>query len=366
MTLSLYILRRFLRSFTGALCSLALLIALLDGFEQTREYSGEGASFADIAALTLLRLPELLQQALPIIFLVASLWLFIGLARSSELVIIRAAGLSGVRTMGLVAGLALLIGGFLTLILDPLAAVTGPAEDRILERYGETPTSRITLAGGAIWLRQQDNGESAIISARRIAPSGDLLTDAIFYRYDADGRLRDRISADQAQLTDEGWLLQNGRIWPMDRPESNPAAIAEDFTEALVPTPLSAADILGSFATPGAIPLWELPGVIDRLESSGLSATAWRVHFQSLLARPILMAAMVMIGSAFAMRHVRFGGVGLRVTMALLAGFVLYILQDISRSFGIAGNLPVGVAAWTPPIAAILLAFSLLLHLEDG
>ena len=54
------------------------------------------------------------------------------------------------------------------------------------------------------------------------------------------------------------------------------------------------------------------------------------------------------------------------ILLAVLAGFALYFLKDFAELLGGSGEIPLLVAAWTPPVAAILLAVSLLLHLEDG
>ena len=75
---------------------------------------------------------------------------------------------------------------------------------------------------------------------------------------------------------------------------------------------------------------------------------------------------MVLIGAAFALRPTRFGQTGVMILLAVLAGFALYFLKDFAELLGGRGQIPLIVAAWTPPVAAILLAVALLLHLEDG
>jgi lipopolysaccharide export system permease protein len=88
--------------------------------------------------------------------------------------------------------------------------------------------------------------------------------------------------------------------------------------------------------------------------------------FMSELANPLLLAAMVLIGASFTMRHTRFGKTGMMVLFALLVGFGLFFLRNFAQVLGETGQLPVAVAAWTPPIAAILLSLGILLHTEDG
>ena len=76
--------------------------------------------------------------------------------------------------------------------------------------------------------------------------------------------------------------------------------------------------------------------------------------------------AMVLVGAAFTMRHVRSGGTGLAVLMAVLLGFGLYFVRNFAQILGENGQTPVSLAAWAPPIAAFLLPLGLLLHAEDG
>ena len=84
------------------------------------------------------------------------------------------------------------------------------------------------------------------------------------------------------------------------------------------------------------------------------------------LALPLLLTAMVLVAAGFCMRHTRFGKTGQMVLYALLAGFFLFFLRNFAQVLGENGQIPILVAAWVPPLAAALLALSLLLHLEDG
>ena len=84
------------------------------------------------------------------------------------------------------------------------------------------------------------------------------------------------------------------------------------------------------------------------------------------LALPLLLAAMVMIGAGFTMRHARFGRTGLMVLLALMLGFAMYFIRNFAQVLGETGEIPVALAAWAPPVAAVLLSLGLLLHLEDG
>ena len=74
----------------------------------------------------------------------------------------------------------------------------------------------------------------------------------------------------------------------------------------------------------------------------------------------------VLVAAGFTMRHVRFGGTGRMVLFALLAGFGFYFLRNFAQALGDSGQIPILLAAWSPPVAAVMLSLGLLLHLEEG
>ena len=102
------------------------------------------------------------------------------------------------------------------------------------------------------------------------------------------------------------------------------------------------------------------------LESAGFSAVRHRLHYQSLLALPVLCLAMALLSAGFSMRQARRGGVAQMLGLGVAAGFALFVLDRVAGEFGETGTLPVALAAWAPALAGLLLALTLLLHLEDG
>ena len=84
------------------------------------------------------------------------------------------------------------------------------------------------------------------------------------------------------------------------------------------------------------------------------------------LALPTLMAAMVLVGAGFTMRHARFGRTGSMVLMAILLGFAIFFIRNFAQILGENGQIPVLLAAWSVPLAAVFLSLGILLNLEDG
>jgi lipopolysaccharide export system permease protein len=133
-----------------------------------------------------------------------------------------------------------------------------------------------------------------------------------------------------------------------------------------LPTDLTVRRVQESFAAPDAFSIWTLPGFIALLERSGFSTVRHRLHFEALLALPLLAGTMSLVAAGFSMRPARRGGVARMIGSGVAAGFALFTISKIAEQFGESGALPPIMAAWAPTGAGLLLAITLLLHLEDG
>lgn len=372
-TLTRYVARRFATALLAMLAGLTLLVSLFDFIELLRRAATRpDAGFALVAQIAGLRVPFVILQILPFAILLGGILAFWRLTRSSELIVARAAGVSA---WGFLSGpvlVALLAGAIGTLAVSPLSSAMLARAERLDYAYLRASAGLTALAGGRLWLRQADRGIEpmgvAILSGRPVAeragptpqPGAFVLGDVSVWRLSADDRPLARIEAPRARLLPGRWVLEDAVSFVADRGDaSRPQTIS-------LPTELTSDRIETSFASPDTLSVWALPGFIAVLEEAGFSAVRHRLHFQSLLAMPVLTAAMALLAAGFSMRSSRRGGVARMVGAGVAAGFALFVLDKITGEFGEAGTLPVHLAAWAPTLAGLLLAVALLLHMEDG
>lgn len=364
MILHLYLAQRFLRAL-GIVTAVFIAILLpIDIAEQLRTI-GPGQGFGPVLELALLNLPGSLYEMIPLFVLLGTLLMFLGLARSSELVVIRAAGRSALRAAASPVIVAGLLGIGVITVLNPIVAATEQQFDLRTARYLGAEERTVSVSAEGLWLRQGSVGDQTVIRAGAANSDGTHLFDASFFRFDAEGRITGRITAREAVLTDGAWALSDVRRWPLDA-GGNPEALAESLPTLSLPSTLTREQIRDSFGKPETVPIYELPAFIAQLNAAGFSALQHRVWLQTELSSPLMLAAMVLIGAGFTMRHTRFGRTGIMVLSAILLGFGTFFVRSFAQVLGESGQLPVALVAWTPPLAAILLALALLLHTEDG
>ena len=133
-----------------------------------------------------------------------------------------------------------------------------------------------------------------------------------------------------------------------------------------LPSTLNERTALERFSSPQAVPFWRLPGLIARTERAGFSATPYRLQLNQLLATPLMFAAMSVLAAAFSLRLLRLGGLAGLAGAGVALGFVLFFFDQFCNSLGRAEVIPPFLAAWTPPLLAILAGFTLLCYTEDG
>src|SRR5690606_21812780 len=133
--------------------------------------------------------------------------------------------------------------------------------------------------------------------------------------FDGDNNFLRRMDAARARLTRGQWNLQDVQI-------SVPGSRAERVQRYALPTRLTADEIEESFSSPETLSFWKLPGFIATLKQTGFGATRLSIHFQSLLAQPLLFMAMVLLAATVSLRPPRFRGAMAMVMAGVLMGFL--------------------------------------------
>ncbi|MDB5438789.1 MAG: lptG [Caulobacteraceae bacterium] len=356
-----YVLGRNLWAVGATLAIVAWVVVLLEFVEVSRPGSDAGGSFAAGMTLALFKSPTTILTLLPFCFLFGAVAAFVGLNRSSELVAMRAAGVSAWRFIFPTAIAAFLVGLW-------SVTVAGPMASSLNARY---QTSSALLAGGQAaapketWLRQEDGRNVIYIEAVSCTASADAVslgsvTMLLYAKQQGEGLTFSRqITASQAQLSAGAWRLT-------DATESLPGAGAMHSDNLSIPSDLDASAACERFATPDAVSFWRLPDLIAQTEKVGLSATAYRLRLQQLLATPLLFSAMTVLAAAFSLRLVRLGNLGLMAASGVGIGFAVFFLAQLCGALGKAEALSPALAAWAPPLAALLVGFTMLCYTEDG
>lgn len=358
-----YVLARNFVGLGAALTVMASVILLVQFVDLSRSVGVRAdVSVSQLFKLTLLKAPALVLLLLPLVFLAGGMIAYVGLNRRSELVAMRAAGISAWRFILPSAVAAFLVGAITVTVFNPLAATLSARFETeraaLMDTYlGDNPKE--------VWLRQGDDRNLIVIHAKsRDTFQGRVRLHGVslfVYQKDARGlpQFKRRLEAAQAQLEPGFWRLTDVR-----EATAGESSVRSDSLS--IRSSLDAESAMERFSSPDAIAFWRLPTAIRQTEQAGFSASGYRLRLEQLMATPLLFAAMSILAAAFSLRLVRLGGLAGLAGAGVAIGFVFFFFNQFSGALAGADIIPLFVAAWAPPVVALLSGLTLLCYTEDG
>ena len=292
-------------------------------------------------------------DGLPVVTLVATIFLFLTISRYHELTALKAAGVSLYRVSLPILGLAILtaIGaGLFQELLLPALNERGEELDRVKIR-GQLP--RHLQLRTRIWFR---SSETRFFRLELLDPVTQDMHGVTILEIDKDFRLQNRLDATVAHWTPDGWEFSQGalrEIGPEGQVSTVPFVVTaldlpekmDDFTEIQRPV--------------NAMSFVELRAYIARLQESGHQVKKYLVELYSKLSFPLAHVVMVLVAIPFALQSPRGGRlVGIGLAIGILAGYLVVHYSAIA--FARADLLPPLMAAWTANIVFMGLGAALL------
>ncbi|HWI87901.1 MAG TPA: LPS export ABC transporter permease LptG [Sphingomicrobium sp.] len=356
--LAFYMTRLFITRTLAVLVALVLVLMTLDLLgESGKILAVSGNGDAELWRYVGLRIPLLIQRFLPFSVLLGTLIAFVGLNQHSEVVAMKAAGLSAHQILAPLIVASIVLAGALFAFNE--AVVVNSA--RIVNAWSDNdykpipPESRV-LAN--VWLMSGEDLVRAGIAAGR-PPHLTLQNVSL---YDRQGIALERvITAKRAvqQPRSNNWLLQDVRIYDANMnlvrhaPQLTglPGVTQEQFTLAKV--------------DPTELDYWTLKRRIAELEAAGRPTDEARAGLAHKISGPLSTVLMPLLAAVAAFGLARSGQVLLRACLGMALGFAYFVADNFSLAMGNAGAYPPMVAAWAPFLLFLLIGETVLIQTEE-
>ncbi|MCF8496423.1 MAG: LPS export ABC transporter permease LptG [Alphaproteobacteria bacterium] len=362
-TLGRYLARSYLINFLFFLLALLSIVYLFDTVELIRRANKRAdIPLALILQMGFLKLPQVGQLIVPFAILFSAMFTFWQLNRRHELVVVRAAGLSVWQFLIPFLGIALAAGILQVGMINPVGALFVGKFKQMEHAHLSRDKSQISIFKEGLWLRQPLSDDGYVILHAASFQQRDWTLNKVFALFfDQEDRWTGRIDADTATLKKGQWAFKEAIL---HSPESGSLPEKKDIH--ILPTTLTTSDIENSFSSPDTMSFWRLPGYIRTLEETGFDPSRLRIHYQSLLAQPLLFLSMIILAATVSLGPPRRGGGITLMGMGVLIGFSIFFLSSFLQALGASHQIPVALAAWSPALISFLLGLSVMMTLEDG
>ena len=320
----------------GAL--LMFIFSLLDMLQG----AGPSETFLDSLFRAFRAMPRKIEELAPFAVFLGALIGLGNLAANSELTVLRGAGVSVVRLFLSVCIPSLCMIALAQLLIPVVFAAD---ERNVLEREQGFANT---------WLSEAD-------SYTRIGwmDADQRLRDIRQYFLDSDGNLERIRTAESGRFQPDqgGWHLMD-----VTNQRYQPARIATEVADSGFWLTTRTPESLKVLFTvePRKMSLLQLSKQIVDLKAVGQDPSDFQIVFWSKLTKPLSVLGLVLVALAFVVGSAREIGMGTRLTVGIIVGFVFHYVQTLIAPVSVVFNVPAVVAIIAPVLLVWLIGYALL------
>lgn len=356
-TLTLYLARLFVVRILAVLVMLVLVLQTLDLLGESGKilaYQGNGE--AELWHYVSLRFPQLIARFLPYSVLLATIITLATLNQNSEVIAMKAAGLSAHQVLSPLILTAMVV-----------AALSFAFNERVVTRSSATLKAWSDAEFGPI---PSDSGVRSnvyfadgndILTAQTMRGAGDaaVMDGVTFYRRDASGMIVEQYRGPRATYAGPGWRIEDPQRFDVALAHSEktgPVVVASGLT----PEQVAIAGVNGDGQN-----VFELRESIDLLERNGRRTDELRGKWWHKFSAPLSAVLMPLLGAVAAFGLARSGQLFVRAVIGMALGFTYFVVDNAALAMGNFGGYPPFLAAWAPFLLFALVGETVLLRTEE-
>lgn len=356
-TLTIYLARLFVTRIFAVLFMLVLVLQMLDLLGESGDilaYPGNGQG--QLLYYVSMRLPQLVARFLPYSVLLATIITLATLNQNSEVISMKAAGLSAHQVLAPLVAAALAISG-LSFVFNERVVTRATAALNAWEAVDYGPIPKTSTARNNLYLAEGRD----ILLAGTLSGEGNamVMTQVTYYRRDGSGMIVEQLRAPRATYANPGWQLENPvefNAQTITQQRMGSAVVAKGITPARIA--ISGVDADGEG-------LFTLTKSIDAMALAGRRTTDLQAAWWHKLSGPLSAALMPLLGAIAAFGLARSGQLLIRAVIGMALGFAYFVFDNAALAMGNFGGYPPFVAAWAPFLLFLLIGETVLIRTEE-
>lgn len=355
-SLALYTGRMFLTRTLAILAMLVLVLQALDLLSESGSILAHpGNGEAEIWRYVGLRAPQIIARFLPFSVLLGTILTFMQLNQNSEVIALKAAGLSAHQLlaplMATALGVALVSFTFNERVVT---RATATLEQWSKVDFGPMPIDRGDRSN--VWVK---NGAD-LIAVDQIRGRGDAAQLYGITVYERTGEaLRTVVTAAHARRKGQGWRADGVRRFDIASGQMTAPGTA------LLGQGVRPDQFTLNHVDPDSTPFWQLKEAIDELKVAGRPTKALEGALWHKLSGPLSSILMPLLGAVAAFGIARSGKLFLRAVIGMALGFLYFVADNFALAMGNLGAYPPFLAAWAPFLLFLMIGEAVLLRSEE-
>lgn len=355
--LTRYLAREFTWHFFLALGGFSTIYLVVKFFERINAFLYNKAPLPMMGWYFLYNIPSIIFQVAPPAILLGSIVTLGTMSRHSEIMAMKAGGISLLRITAPILGVVLLI-YFGLLGMNEYLVPAANQEARIMRDWILTqkkPTAAFKQS--QIWIHSHQK----IYNIRVYHPEKDILEGVTIYRFDSGFHLVERVDARIAQWKGGRWVFSQASKTDFP-PNGDP--VRKQVPELVLNLSESPADFRVAEINPDEMNHRQLRDYVHKIERDGYNADKYRTAMHTAFSFPFIAVIMAFFGIPLALRREKGAGLALGVGLSILISFLCFVVFSFCQELGKAGMLPPFMAAWLGNLIFALVSLYLFLSVR--
>ena len=351
-----YILREFLTTFAYSMAVMVVFYEMVSFIDMAGYFFKFGATLEVIFRYLLFRVPMALFHVTPICVLLASTLTMAGMSRFSEVVAMKAAGISLLRICAPILVASGVISVLALLDSEYVFHLAAKETTRIYYDEVKKQERKSVFQRSNVWYRSDDG---SVWNIGFVDLDNKTMSDVSIYGFDPDtGQIIARVIAETARYSKDGWVLKKCVEVKFDKD----GGFTEEHIKTMV-APIQAIpleDLKKTQMDPEEMNLEEILEFIQDMKQKGYDATRYEAEYYGKIAFPFIAFIMPFIALPLSTRSARSGGFLFGIMVAVLIGISFWFLFSMGLAFGKSGRIPPFLSAFGAHITFLMAGFYML------
>lgn len=355
-TITLYVAKMFVVRTLAVLFALVLVLQTLDLLgESGKVLAYEGNGGGELWTYVTLRAPQIIAKFLPFSVLLATLITLMTLNQNSEVISMKAAGLSAHQVLAPLFVAALGIAVFSFAFNDRIVTRATRTLDRWEKvDYGPMPVDSNSLTN--VWVRDGAN----LIRARFVYGSGaNTRLEGVTVYNRGSGALDSIIRAPEARTIGTEWQLDKAQKFDVSK------GTQSDIGTIRIGAGIKPDQFTLATVDPDETGFRKLWSAVKDLQAAGRPTTEIEGGLWHKISGPMSSLLMPLLGAVAGFGIARSGKLFVRAVLGMALGFAYFVADNFGLAMGNLGAYPPLLAAWAPFFLFLLIGEYVLIKTEE-
>jgi lipopolysaccharide export system permease protein len=335
-----YLIVKFFKTIFNTILIFFSLGIILNLFEEIEFFKNLNLPFSLPFILSLSFVPTLILELLPFIVFLSSIFYFLHLRSSKDLLSIKVFGYSNAKIIFILSLFSFAFGLFILLAINPLTSTLIKYYEVEKALYSKDVDHLISINKNGVWIKEITENDYKIINAKNLNKA--TLEKVSVYIFSNNHKLKKRIESESALIINNPWQMKKAYIYDFEE-GNNLFFESFEFKSDRVYE-----KITSLYKNLNTISFLNLVFNYSQLNEKGYSKKLLNEKINRLISIPVFLFLMVVLAGIFTIGSLKNKQNFYYMIISILTCIAIYYFKDLSIALAQTGKISLILSIWMP------------------